>query len=68
MTDPTTNLDIEQSKKISDIRKYVIEEIVQPNYITKIKSAFKWQRIWAFIYGMTLGTHTIIDTFYYISL
>jgi len=51
---------IEQSKKISDIRKYVLEEIVQPDYIRKIKSAFKWQRVWAFIYGMTLGTAKLI--------
>jgi hypothetical protein len=47
--------DIENIKKISNIRKYVIEEIVQPNYIRKIKSAFKWQHRWAIVYGASLG-------------
>jgi len=61
MTDSTPSpIDIENSKKISSIRKYVIEEIVQPNYINRIRSAFKWQRIWAFVYGMTLGSAKVI--------
>lgn len=46
--------------EIKDVKKYIIENIVQPEYINSIRSAYKWQKIWSSIYGMSLGSAKLI--------